>query len=219
MVIRWYVPGMISLMGILPLLFWKTRPLQGQLDQRVLNVFLPKDGEFDGTFSTMFSEGMILNNVARKRQTSFYLNDFIEQRKDVLERIRHEAQEIKFGYDTSRVIKVVFGNNCTFNDLVSVINICMMDEHKRWVWVKDSIFIFAPDPPRIQEQLISCGFNNTVSYLEPAPRNWYKKLLNLIAENKLLIAGYIILVIASFFYQKKKIRNQKSEKVDAFNEQ
>jgi hypothetical protein len=120
---KWYVPGMISLLGIFPLLYWKTIPVREQFDQRAMNVYLPKDGNYDETLAKMFSEELVLKNVANKQQIAFYLNDFIDQRQNVLEAIRHTGREIKFCYDTSRVVKVVLGKNCTFNDLVSVLNI------------------------------------------------------------------------------------------------
>lgn len=147
MISKWYITGTISLLGILPLFLWKSFPIQKKFNESTMNVYLPIEGD-KGDEVLEFSEGMILREVRRKKQTAFYLNDFLEQREEVLESIQQTAMEIKFGYDTSRVVKVVLGNRCTFNDFVSVLNICLIDKHKRWAWVQDSIFIFAPDPLR-----------------------------------------------------------------------
>jgi hypothetical protein len=176
---KWYVPGMISLLGIFPLLYWKTIPAREQFDQRVIPVFLPKEGDFDDNI-VMFSEELILKNVANNQQIAFYLNDFIDQRENVLQAIRHTGREIKFGYDTSRVVKVVLGKNCTFNDLVSVLNICLADEHKRYAWVQDSIFIFAPPPPSPslspEQYFVGCGL--ITEYLESPEQELFKDILS-----------------------------------------
>ena len=169
MVKKWYVPGMISLFGIFPLLYWKTVTVKERFDQRVMNVFLPKEGDFDDSL-LMFSEELVLKNVANKRQSAFYLNDFIEQRENVLDAIRNTGREIKFGYDTSRVMKVVLGENCTFNDLVSVLNICLADDHKRFAWVQDTIFVFSSEPPS-QEQYFS-GCNILIGCTHSLEEKW-----------------------------------------------
>jgi hypothetical protein len=201
---KWYVPGLISLLGIFPLQLWKTIPYKKKFDNRVMNVYLPKEGDFDDRL-LMFSEEAILSDVARKRQSAFYLNDFIEQREDVLEGIRHAALEIKLGYDTSRAVKVVLGNICTFNDLVSLMNICLMDEHKRWAWVKDSIYIFAPDPPRIYSQFVGCGYSDFNYYVHEDQKNkWCIDAFKVLSENKLLVSGYVILFYVSFRRRKEK---------------
>jgi hypothetical protein len=196
MLIKWYVPGMISLLGIFPLLYWKTIPVKEQFDQRVMNVYLPKEGDYDGTLATMFSEGFVLKDVVTKQQTAFYLNDFIEQRENVLEVIRNTGREIKFGYDTSRVVKVVFGKNCTFNDLVSVLNICLADEHKRYACVQDTIFIFSSEPPAPEKYFSGCNiFTGCTPSLE---EEFYKEALTVIKDNGLILfwGRRLIFVIA-----------------------
>jgi hypothetical protein len=198
MLIKWYVPGMISLLGIFPLLYWKTIPVKEQFDQRVMNVYLPKEGDYDGTLATMFSEGFVLKDVVTKQQTAFYLNDFIEQRENVLEVIRNTGREIKFGYDTSRVVKVVFGKNCTFNDLVSVLNICLADEHKRYACVQDTIFIFSSEPPAPEQYFSGCNiFTGCTPSLE---EEFYKEALTVIKDNGLILLAFMVLLFFSGWY-------------------
>jgi hypothetical protein len=197
MATKWYVPGMISLVGILPLLIWKTLPLKDQLDQRVINVFLPKEGVINDSILS-FSEEGVLREIQDKKQVSFYLNDFTNFRVEVLENIRNASLEIKFGYDTAKVVKVVFGDNCNFNDLVSVMNICLLDEHKRWAWIQDSIFIFSPPAPSLEQQsdFLSCGY--MFINLAPPAQEWYVAALTVIKENWLLFLGYLALLIFSY---------------------
>ena len=194
---KWYTPGIISLLGILPLLLWKTNYLQERFDQKALNVYLPKEGDFDDRIA-VFSEEMVLREVKFKKITTFYLNDFIEQRKEVIKAIGHTVQEMKFGYDTSRVVKVVLGQNCSFNDLVSVLNISLAEELRRYAWVQDSIFIFAHDPPR-QEQYAICAMQ-PVEYLEIAEeKNWMRDAFDYFKSNKLIISGLLTLFLCGLF--------------------
>jgi hypothetical protein len=197
MITKWYIPGIISLIGILPLFILKTQPLKDKFDQRVMNVFLPKDGDFNDSIF-MFSEGWVLSEISEKQQVSFYLNDFTNFRVEVLENIRNASLEIKFGYDTAKVVKVVFGDNCNFNDLVSVMNICLLDEHKRWAWIQDSIFIFPPPAPslELQSDFLSCGY--MFINLDPPAQEWYVAALTVIKENWLLFLGYLALLIFSY---------------------
>jgi hypothetical protein len=190
---------MISLFGIFPLLYWKTIPVKEQFDQRVMNVYLPKEGDYDGTLATMFSEGFVLKDVVTKQQTAFYLNDFIEQRANVLEAIRSTGREIKYGNDTKRVVKVVFGENCSFNDLVSVLNICLADEHKRYAWVQDTIFIFSSEPPAPEQYFSGC--NLLIECVKSPEKEWYTKALTFINENGLFLLAFMVLLFFSGWYQ------------------
>ncbi len=214
---KWYVPGIISLLGIFPLLYWKTRPFKEQFDQKVMNVYLPKEGDYDGTWATMFSEGFILKDVVNKQQTAFYLNDFIEQREKVLDAIRHTGREIKFGYDTSRVVKVVFGKKCTFNDLVSVLNICLADEHKRYAWVQDSIFIFTPDPPR-QVQYAICPMIPIAVLKIAEEKNWMRDAFDCFKSNKLILSGFLILSICGIYQIGRNVYPKKNASGKIFSE-
>jgi hypothetical protein len=198
---KWYLPGMISLLGIFPLLYWKTNPLREQFDQRVMNVYLPMEEDYDGTLVTMFSEGFVLKDVANKQHIAFYLNDFIDQRENVLDAIRHSSLKIKFGYDTSRVVKVVFGKNCTFNDLVSVLNICLADGHKRYAWVQDSIFIFAPPPPSPEQYFVRCGL--ITEYLESSAKEWHENALTIFKENWVIFSAFLIFSLVSIDFKRK----------------
>jgi hypothetical protein len=191
---KWYVPGMISLFGIFPLLFWKTMPLKQQFDQRVINVFLPYEGDVDDSI-LMFSEELVLKDVAKRRQTVFYLNDFIEQTASVLDAIRRSGREIKYGYDTSRVVKVVLGDHCSFNAFVSVLNICIADEHRRYAWVQDTIFIFSPPPPEPEKYFYGCGLIQEI-YPTPHAEAWYQGVIRQLKDNWVIFSTFLAL---SFF--------------------
>ncbi|MCU0404990.1 MAG: hypothetical protein MUE99_10630 [Chitinophagaceae bacterium] len=213
---KWYSPGIISLLGILPLFLWKTNYLQDRFDQRVMHVYLPKEGDFDDRI-ILFSEELVLKNVASKRPSVFYLNDFIDQREIVLEAIRNTGREIKFGYDTSRVVKVIFGENCTFNDLVSVLNICLSDEHKRYAWVQDSIFIFAPDPPR-QERYAICPMIPPTVLKIAEEKNWMRDALEYFKSNKLILSGFLILSICGIYQITRDVYSKKNASGKHFSE-
>lgn len=194
---RFYVPGMISLIGILPLFYFKAKPWVTFFKQRAMTVYLPFDGyATDGLIG--FYEDEVVARAETKKKHTYYLNHYLESREEVLNHIRHTVQEMKFGYDTSSVVKVVLGQNCSFNDLVSVLNICLAEELRRYAWVQDSIFIFAPDPPR-QQQYAICPML-PVEYLEfPEEKNCMRDAYDYFKSNKLIIFGLLPLFLCGLF--------------------
>jgi hypothetical protein len=173
-------------------------PLKQQFDQRVINVFLPYEGDVDDSI-LMFSEELVLKDVAKRRQTVFYLNDVIEQTARVLDAIRRSGREIKYGYDTSRVVKVVLGDHCSFNAFVSVLNICIADEHRRYAWVQDTIFIFSSEPPAPEQYFSGC--NLLIECVKSPEKEWYTKALTFINENGLFLLAFMVLLFFSGWYQ------------------
>lgn len=98
-------------------------------------------------FSFQFSVPYIEELVRTKQQTKFWLGEDAAQSKLSLQMIQQEALQLKLTHDTNRVVAVVLLPAATFNDFVSLINICLINEHKRYAFARDTFYIFAEPPP------------------------------------------------------------------------
>jgi hypothetical protein len=141
-----------------------------------------------------FSEEAILKNAASKKLSSFHLNYFSDKREDVLFSIQSAVMQQTFSFDTSSVIKVILGEDCTFKDLVDVFNICLSHDINTYAWVKDSVFIFSRRPPEPSNiRWVTCGYSSSEysdASLKSPP---LLKFLGYVKENFLLLGGYLVL--------------------------
>lgn len=153
----YYVPGFISLLLLFPLFYHTAGPKLHP--QTTVSFFMPMDSARDD-FSFQFSVPYIEELVRTKQQTKFWLGEEEAHKKLSLQMIQQEALQIKLTHDTNRVVAVVLLPAATFNDFVSLINICLINEHKRYAFARDTFYIFADPPPTNDAEneinLISC---------------------------------------------------------------
>jgi hypothetical protein len=137
-----YVPGLISLIG-LPILIFCFFPKEPK-PLTVIRVFLPSDNSpNDG--SIKFSRDVVLNTIKSKKIVEVNLNpQFTLNDKGINDSlfkfISEKLEKLIFTSDTTIVIKVNLGNSNTFGQLVWLLNQTLMYQMKRWAYVDNSFY-------------------------------------------------------------------------------
>jgi hypothetical protein len=148
----YYVPGLISIIG-LPLLLFFYWPKE-TVAPTVLKIFLPTDRNEDPGMMR-FSKEVVYKSLKGKKITTidldverFYEGDnrtqYVFSRKQHF--VSQEIERLEFTNDTSSILKVQFGANNTYGDYVWVLNQLFLYKVKRYAFVDNDFYIFA-DPP------------------------------------------------------------------------
>jgi hypothetical protein len=145
-----YVPGLISLLG-LPVLFFFLGP-EDPVYQVVLRINMPADKpRNDGGLS--FNKVDFLHMIKNKKLISVDIEDYYPS--DDLSRyafdrklsfVSREVERLQFTNDTNAVFRLRFGGSNTYAQFIWVINMAKIYGFKRYAFV-DPDFYFLPDPP------------------------------------------------------------------------
>ena len=210
-----YVPGMISLIGLviaLPLFYKKNLPAQ----QRVLTSYIVKEClEKDSPFGAQGNYGILLlkckleKDITKRRQIRFTLNEIEIEKK--LKIIRHEALKLKYTEDTSTVIVINLNDSISYGDFVSLVDLCEADGHKRYAsW--DNKFVIFGEWPKVKKQttdtiqFFSCG---SISYKEqidgPGFLNIISKEINKLytPQGSYLLLGWLALLFTFLIFKRR----------------
>src|ERR1700761_4779808 len=141
---KYYVPGMISLLG-LPILLWIYAPHQ-KPQPNVLQVFSPYEGPDTSLYR--FSKFSFLQTTKNKKLLCVDLSDPAPSRnKDISARklnfISQEIERMQFFYDTSVVLKIKFGDSNTYGQFVWLINQAKLHQVKRYAFFDAAFFLLA----------------------------------------------------------------------------
>ena len=143
----YYVPGLISIVALpILLFFWGPEDYRYQ---SVIRLNMPSYAK-DTTGIKTFTIGYVYEALKNKKIITIDLNDafnesemHIEARK--LDFITAEMERLQFTNDTTAVLRVQFGDWCTYGDFIWVLNHALVYDFKRYALV-DNVFYFFPSP-------------------------------------------------------------------------
>lgn len=165
-----YVPGLISLIG-LPILFFFL-PIQDPPDYVALKLFLPADVKPPPDV-TKFSKWGVLNDIKDKKITRIYMGDVSayddkgEFRISAREKfVISEIERLAFANDTTQVLQVELDEDNTYGDFVGLVNLAAIYGIKRYAYFDDS-FYFLANPPHVTNSFTSLDL--AVENLDPLP--------------------------------------------------
>jgi len=139
-----YSPGLISLLALLIFLCFGLKRVIPKRES-FITYFAPKDTR-PHDWSKIFSKYIIIDEIKKKRKIQITLDDDRFTNKKKINLIRYEAQKIKFTNDYSAVVLITLTNEITYGEFVSLLNICQMDDHKRFAAFDDKFVIFGNTP-------------------------------------------------------------------------
>jgi len=140
-----YSPGLISLLALLIFLCFGLKRVIPKRES-FITYFAPKDTR-PHDWSKIFSKYIIIDEIKKKRKIQITLDDDRFTNKKKINLIRYEAQKIKFTNDYSAVVLITLTNEITYGEFVSLLNICQMDDHKRFAAFDDKFVIFGNTLP------------------------------------------------------------------------
>lgn len=145
--ITYYVPGVISLLG-LPILLWIYTPHQ-EPRPRVLSMFFPYEGPDASRYR--FSKYSFLQEIKNKKLLCVDLNDPAPpENRDLYARklnfISQEIGRIQFLHDTSTVLKIKFGDSNTYGQFIWLVNEAKIYQVKRYTFFDAAFYMLANRP-------------------------------------------------------------------------
>jgi hypothetical protein len=181
---QFYIPGMFSLLFIFPIYYYVAKPYTDC--QYVITHFVPSD-RTDTGISYGFTVAGVLDVIKHKEQIRFWLDGDKFLNKKKLQMIQEESLKQKFTCDTSRLISVVLNEQSSYLDFVSLLNVCMINDIKRYVWVRDTFYILTEPPPLAEDDSLAyfvCGTSYSTLYQQ---------------EESSGLSGFIIAIKKYFF--------------------
>lgn len=151
-----YVPGLISLIGLPALLF--LFPVKDPVFYNSLKMNLPQDEiqkpESDGM--PRFDKAYLKQTLRGKKVEQVYLGEYHEYNGDIerysqnrkLHFIANEMERLQFTHDTSTVLQVSFGNENTYGQLIYILNLTILDQFKRYALYGNDLYLFPNPPPK-----------------------------------------------------------------------
>lgn len=141
----YYVPGLFSAIFI-PLLFLTKLKIPKRFT--VANYFvLSERKEKHNSFMYPITGEYFMKQIKRKKLIPFYLDENHELNKIKFEFIQREALRFKYTCDTNDVIAIHFSDSLQYGEFVYLLNMMVVDIHKRYAEWKNIFYIFGEEPP------------------------------------------------------------------------
>ncbi len=212
----YYVPGLISLLG-LPVLLYLLGPRE-PIILTAMKINLPSDDMKPDPNRLRFSKRNVYHELKHQKivtvdlgeneyEQGTTLHDFIHLKK--LDFIAGEIARRQFTHDTGSVLKIQLGDNCTYGDFVWVFNQARVYKVKRFVCIDDAFYLFT-DPPPEPVQGLKLDLSNDVIYmhkpvLQQKPSQWalfiaglikwWEKSSLIVEKNYIYALGFLLLII------------------------
>ena len=148
----YYVPGLISIIG-LPLLLFFYWPKEA-VTPTCLRFFLPTDRK-DNPLMKRFSTEAVYKSIKGKKIITIDMDVVRLCEGDIrtkyvfdqkLNFVSEEIERLEFTNDTSSVLRVQLGPNNTYGDFVWILNKLFLYKVKRYALLGNDFYVFA-DPP------------------------------------------------------------------------
>ena len=140
-----YVPGLISLIGLLimlPSFYKRNMPAK----EYCFTMFVPKDCIGNKDWSFQYATCNIEKHIRRKKQIKFTLDNNEKDNSRKMEMIQYESLKLKYTEDTSTVVLIDLTDGITYGNFISLFNMCIEDGHKRYAWWDNKFVIFGEWP-------------------------------------------------------------------------
>ena len=213
----YYVPGLVSLIG-LPILLWLWGPRDPIL-RTAATLRLPSDDIKPDPSRMVFSKWRVYHDLRKKKIVAVDLNEYRDLRDGMLNEFRYQkkmdfiSEEIarrQFTHDTSSMLKIELGPYCTYGDFVWALNLAKIYDVKRYVFIDDAIYLFTnprPEPDKVI--VIPSPFYNdivtipTTSIKEPSSweifrerlTSWFEDAVAIVKNSYIYVLGFLLLIL------------------------
>jgi len=209
-----YVPGLISLLG-LPVLFFFLGP-EDPVYHTVLRIRLPEDtAPPDGLLST-FNKAGFLHTVKDKKLISVDINDcpFDDRSEYELKRklafVPREIERLQFTSDTDAVFRLRFGEYNTYGQFIWALTMARIYDFRRYAFFDDDLYFLpnpAPERTTVGTLDVVLPFSDNVIAVHPYTpptrwelftrrfSRWWAEVLFDIRQNHWLIIGFLLFIL------------------------
>jgi hypothetical protein len=226
----YYLPGIISLLGLPVLLFIWGPP--DPPDQTVLKLNLPSEKRaskgmiaFNNQYVYQMLSHKKITRVDLYNEWSVRGEQFLNSQQFIF--IKREIERLQFTHDTTAALNIQFASNSTYGDFVWAINLAVLYEVKRYALVGNNLYFFANDPPpKPYEGTLGLSFNRP-DYLPPEEHRWWEVwqtqlkykwwwfqncwsyLFDQQSQNRWLAAGFAVLVFVPGLFRLSRCSKEK----------
>jgi hypothetical protein len=223
----YYVPGLISLLG-LPVLLYFLGPRE-PIILTAMRINLPSDDMKPDPNRIRFSKTNVYHELKHEKivavdldengyEQGTTLHDFVHLKK--LDFIAGEIARRQFTHDTGSVLKIQLGDNCTYGDFVWVFNQARVYRVRRFVCIDDAFYLFTDPPPEPEPvQDLKLDLSNDVIYMHKpvqqkkpsqwelfmaAMARWWEKSSLIVERNYIYVLGFLLLIIIPTIFRLSK---------------
>ncbi|MDF2188252.1 hypothetical protein [Paraflavitalea sp. CAU 1676] len=155
--LRYYYPGMVSLLGFPLLVFWLISDAPSVSPPKMIRLFMPMDDCIVRPHVRYFDKCAIKDDFKGKLITTVSFHEFLPGhhhqmiKQGKLNLIRREVERVTFTNNSRSVIKVEFGEEITFGDVYYLLNTIQELGVKRYAWFSNELYIFGNEPPTYEQ--------------------------------------------------------------------
>jgi hypothetical protein len=216
----YYVPGLISLLG-LPVLLYFLGPREPPILTAV-KIYLPNDNlNPDPPEMIRFSKWYVYQSLKHKKIVTVDLDDDAHGGSEELYRFRqlkkldfisNEVARRQFTHDTTSVFKIQFGEDCNYGNFIWVLNQARLYDVKRFVFIDDAYYLFTNPPPPPEQPLQDLKLylgNDVIIASKPAVEKgpsrwevfkaelgeWWEKAILIVERSIIYVLGFLLLII------------------------
>ena len=209
-----YVPGLISLLG-LPVLLFFLGP-EDPVYHTVLRIYLPMDKAPRGGLLTTFNKPGFLHIVNGKKLISVDINEYLWDDRSEYEFNRklafvpREIERLQFTGDTNAVFRLRFGKNNTYGQFIWALTMAGIYDVRRYAFFDDDFyFLTNPSPERVTVETLDVvplfGDDVVIGHPYTPPTRWelftrrfsrwWAGVLFDIKKNYWLVIGFLLFIL------------------------
>ena len=198
----YYLPGIISIMGLPVLLFFWGPP--DPVHQNTISMVLPAANH---SCCTPLTEAMVYQEIKHKKLVTLNLNDLVWNDQSAWRfqrKFSFAAQQIEsmqFTNDTASVLKISFGQKNKYSDVLWVINQAMVYDLRRYALIGNDLYLFPSPPVKPLYATIDLPALQTPRGWSGVQAKWkqlqyqFNYLFQRQQQNKWLVAGFLLLIV------------------------
>ena len=223
----YFLPGIISIIGLPVLLFFL-----GPADpvyQNCIRLNLTSDAK-DTVGISGFTKDYVYKSIEGKKLETLFVDGieehpvdehlvYIQNRK--LRFIANEIERLKFAADTNAVLKIQFGEDCSYSNFIWVLNHALIYDFKRYALINNELYFFSSKPFIPHYESLEFPLEIYVMPAGKEPTKWevfkteldykwriiqyqFEYLFYKQQQNKLLAAAFLLLIVLPGFIKIRK---------------
>ena len=204
-----YVPGLISLIG-LPILIFIVHPEDKKI-ATVMTIRIPSDDTINTNYFTKanvdsFLKTKNIEQITLDINESYDYNgeqtSYLNKRKQAF--VISEIERIKFTNDTNRILKIQFSSDNSYGDFINILNLARWYQYDKFIYANDAFYFIANDPLSGYIKPMQLPLDDWLAVPGDSPTKWdyfkwnmeakWRRQVFEIKQSPRLSTGFLILI-------------------------